>query len=142
MNSRRFDVRHEPFEAVRTWLEAYCSESGASEHHVWQLQLVIEEFFVNSRTHGYPGTPDAPEQWPIWITLAVDDAGLHITYEDAAVEYNPFLKIKRPDYSGPVESWQIGGLGLPMIQDMCRDLNYARVAGHNRLTLRLPINDN
>ena len=141
MSSRCFDVRREPFEAVRLWLEAFCAEVKMSEQHVWQLQLVLEEFFVNSLTHGYPETKDAPGQWPAWITLTHDSAGVHITYEDAAVAFNPFANIARPDYSGPVEDWRVGGLGLPMVEAMGRDLAYARVDGRNRLTLTLPADD-
>ena len=93
------------------------------------------------RSHGYPVTKDAPVAWSAWITLAQDasDAsGLHIVYEDAAFEFNPFAKIERPDYSGPVEDWRVGGLGLPMIEAMGRNLAYARVDGRNRLSLTLP----
>ena len=137
MSSRCFDVRREPFEAVRLWLEIFCAEAKFSEQQVWQLQLVLEEFFVNSLTHGYPGLKDAPDEWPAWITLTCDNAGVHIVYEDAAVEFNPFAKIERPDYSGPVEAWRVGGLGLPMVEAMGRDLAYARAEGRNRLTLTL-----
>ena len=138
MSSRCFDVRTEPFEHVRLWIEAYCSEHKAIEQQAWQLQLVLEEFFVNSLEHGYPGTKDSPGAWSAWITLALDAGDLHIVYEDAAIAFNPFAKIERPDYSGPVESWRVGGLGLPMIEAMGRDLAYARVDGRNRLSLTLP----
>lgn len=138
MNSRCFDVRAEPFEHVRLWLEAYCGESKAGEQQAWQLQLVLEEFFVNSLTHGYPGVKNAPAEWPAWITLTHDASGIRIVYEDAAFEFNPFARIERPDYSGPVESWRVGGQGLPLIEAMARDFNYARVDGRNRLTLILP----
>jgi serine/threonine-protein kinase RsbW len=141
LSSRRFNVRREPFESVRLWLEAFCSEVNAAEQHVWQLQLVLEEFFVNSLKHGYPGLKDAPEEWPAWITLNIDNTGVQVVYEDAAVEFNPFAKIERPDYSGPVENWRVGGLGLPMVETMGRDLSYERVDGRNRLTLTLPASE-
>ena len=137
MNSHCFNVRDEPFEHVRLWLDAYCADAHTNEQHAWQLQLVLEEFFVNSLTHGYPATQNAPAEWPAWITLTQDAGGVHIVYEDAALEFNPFAKIERPDYSGPIDGWRVGGLGLSMIEAMGRDLAYARVDGRNRLTLTL-----
>ncbi len=139
MISHCFDARNEPFDHVRQWLDAYCSEAKVGEQQAWQLQLAVEEFFANSVKHGYRGAPEpVPGAWPIWIMLTHDAGGVHLLYEDAAYAFDPLLDMERPDYSGPAETWQIGGLGLPMVAAIAQDLRYERVNGRNRLQLTLP----
>ena len=138
---RCFDARTEPCSHVREWLEQFCSKSNTSAHNTWQLTLILEELFTNSMKHGYPGANDSTATlniWPVWIELNACADGIHARYEDAAFEFNPLLNVQSPDYSGPAESWKLGGLGLPMITGIATDMRYERTANRNRLSLTLP----
>ena len=139
--SRCFDARSEPCAHVREWLEQFCKETNSSAHDTWQLTLVLEELFTNSMKHGYPGSKQTLSEWPVWVELTYSAGGIHARYEDAAFEFNPLENIQAPDYSGPAESWRVGGLGLPMVAGIARDLRYERSAERNRLTLTLPASE-
>ena len=143
--SRCFNARLEPCANLRAWIENFCDETKASEHNTWQLTLVLEELFTNSIKHGYPGLMDKDKanlpEWPIWIELRHSPDGIHALYEDAAIEFNPLENIRPPDYSGPAESWRIGGLGLPMVAGIATQMRYVRTANRNRLSLMLPASD-
>jgi anti-sigma regulatory factor (Ser/Thr protein kinase) len=136
--SRQFNVTNGRFEELRLWLAACRAQLNANEQQGWQLELVLEEFFANTVNHGYPATREAPADHPVWVSLAPGAAGIDVVYEDAAFEYNPIASIQAPDYSGPEDTWKIGGLGLPMIANIARDLRYERVNGRNRIALTLP----
>ena len=139
--SRCIDARTEPCAHVRQWLEKFCVETSISAHNTWQLTLILEELFTNSVKHGYPGTADNPSQWPVWVELAPSAEGIHVCYEDAAFEFNPLNNIQAPDYSGPAQSWHVGGLGLPMVTRIATNIRYERTASRNRLSLTLPASE-
>ena len=138
---RCFDARTEPCAGLRAWLENFCTNSNTAKHTTWQLTLVLEELFVNTAKHGYAGCADRAATWPVWIELSGSSAGVHATYEDAGIAFNPLDNIQAPDYSGPPETWRIGGLGLPMISGIARGLKYEYTAGRNRITLTVPASE-
>ena len=143
--SRCFDARTEPCAHLRGWLEKFCAETKTSAHNTWQLTLVLEELFTNSIKHGYPGLMDKDRgnlsEWPIWIELRHGPDGIQVLYDDAAFEFNPLENIRPPDYSGPAESWPIGGLGLPMIAGIATNMRYQRTAARNQVSLTLPASE-
>ena len=59
--------------------------------------------------------------------------------QDAAPAHNPFDNIVPPDYSGPAESWRIGGWGVPLIARIAGSLRYEHSGGRNRIHFTLPI---
>lgn len=104
-----------------------------------QLTLVIEELFTNTLKHGYGSEQPALTAWPVWLTLQQmeNSNDIGVRYEDAAFAFNPLENICPPDYTGPAESWRIGGLGLPMIAGTARQLHYKRVEDRNQLSLTI-----
>ena len=141
--SHCFDARTEPCAHLREWLEKFCAETHTSAHNTWQLTLMLEELFVNSVKHGYPGLKqnEVMSEWPVWIELMHNTEGLQVRYEDAAIEFNPLNNIQPPDYSGPAERWRIGGLGLALVAGIARNMQYERTANRNRLSLTLPASE-
>ena len=70
---------------------------------------------------------------PVWLTIAAAMGRVEVTYEDAGPEYDPFTKAATPDYTGPVDSWQIGGLGIALVIRLGRNVRYERQDGRNRI---------
>jgi anti-sigma regulatory factor (Ser/Thr protein kinase) len=56
-----------------------------------------------------------------------------VVYEDAAPEHDPFTRAAEPDYTGPADSWQVGGLGVALVIRLGRDVRYERTEGRNRI---------
>ncbi|MGQ0524354.1 MAG: ATP-binding protein [Betaproteobacteria bacterium] len=135
--TRQFNGRIEPFSKLREFIERFCSAAGVAQQRREELILLIDELSENSTRHGYAAT-DATE-WPLWLTLSVSGGKLAVLYEDAAAPHDPFANFTQPDYSGPPESWRIGGWGVPLISKIAHDLRYERLADRNRVHFTLPL---
>jgi len=140
-HNRRFDARNELFLDVRNFIERFCADAGVGHRAGERLTLIIEELFANTVRHGYPGADgSAATEWPVWLTLKGSGDSIEAVYEDAAPAHDPFAKIAVPDYTGPAETWQVGGLGLVFVTRLGRDVRYERAGGHNRIrfTVAMP----
>lgn len=130
---RRFQARLELFPELRDYAELCCAEAGFERAAIDRLVLVLEELFANTVEHGYPGLSDAPADRPVWLTIAAAMGRVEVIYEDAGPPYDPFAKSSTPDYSGPVDSWQIGGLGVALVVRLGRNVRYERQGDRNRI---------
>ena len=137
--SRRFDARIELFLEVRNFIERFCAGAGVSDRASARLTLIIEELFANTVGHGYSGAEGGVAEWPVWLTLTAAGDSIEAVYEDAAPAHDPFAKIVVPDYTGPAENWQVGGLGIPLVTRLGRDVRYERAGGHNRIRFGVAI---
>lgn len=131
--TRLFDGRSQPFRDLRDFIERFCASAQVSDRALQRLLLVIEELFANTVGHGYAQLRGEGSKWPIWLTLTGVDGRVEVLYEDAGDAYDPFASVVEPDYSGPVESWRIGGWGIPLVTKLTRDLRYERVDDRNRI---------
>ena len=139
--SRRFDARLDAFAAVHTFAERFCAGAGVDSRASAALTLIVEELFANSVQHGYRAAQACAAEWPVWLTLAVNGGRVVAAYEDAAPAYNPFEKIAAPDYSGPAETWRVGGLGVLLVAGHASDLDYERRGGRNHIRFTVPMSE-
>lgn len=137
--TRQFNARLEPFSAVREFIERFCAGAEAPKRTGEELVLIVDELSENTVRHGYPSIEGKATEWPIWLTLSVSGRDIVALYEDAAPAHNPFDNIEPPDYSGPAESWRIGGWGVPLIARIAGSLRYEHSGGRNRIHFTLPI---
>ena len=82
-----------------------------------RLQLLAEELFTNTITHGYRGDSDAQ----IHLRLSRNGGALHLHYEDKAPAFGPTPLPQRS-----ASETEIGGLGITLIRGMCREFRYQR----------------
>ena len=136
--SRQFNARLEAFSVVRAFIEQFCTEAAVTKRSSENLILIIDELSENTVRHGYPAMNGNTADWPVWLTLSVLDRDIVTLYEDAAPAHNPFDKIAPPDYSGPPESWPIGGWGVSIITRIASNLRYEHTGGRNRIHFTLP----
>jgi serine/threonine-protein kinase RsbW len=130
---RLFQARLEHFPEMRDYAERCCMKAGFERSAIDRLVLVLEELFANTVEHGYPGLAGAPADQHVWLTIEPAMGRIEVVYEDAGPEYDPFTKAAAPDYSGPVDSWQIGGLGIALVIRLGRNVRYERQDGRNRI---------
>jgi serine/threonine-protein kinase RsbW len=131
--TRIFQARLELFPELRGYAERCCVEAGFERTAIDRLVLVLEELFANTVEHGYPSLSDAPADRPVWLTIAAAMGRVEVTYEDAGPPHDPFTKPAPPDYSGPVDTWQVGGIGLALVVRLGRNVRYEREEGRNRI---------
>ena len=122
--ARRADLRR-----IGSFVEQFCTESAIPREKCLRLNVVLEELFVNTVTHGHRADTDAP----IWITLErkAEPAapGVQVTYEDTAPAFNPLAY--------RVEIGKVGGLGVLLTRELAATRDYAYIFGRNRVRLSL-----
>ena len=117
---------HDALEFVRTG----ALEANLPEARIGELDLLIEEIFMNVCWHGYPDG----RQGVVELAYSVPAPGeLSVEVADQGVEFNP-LTAPPPDLTADVESRPIGGLGIFLVKSLAPSATYRRCRGWNRLT--------
>lgn len=99
-----------------------AADLGATDDAAKRLQLVIEELFTNTISHGHGGDSEH------CVRLAVGRNGqaLAARYEDEAPPFD-FLDFDQKK----AVTVALGGLGIPLIRGLCTTLRYACRDGRN-----------
>lgn len=103
--------------------------AGLPEACWGQLDLVVEEIFMNVVRHAYAGGPAGPAE----ISYAVPRPGLlSLEISDRGPQYDP---LSRPDPKLPptLAERQIGGLGVFLVRRLSESVEYRRDGEWNRL---------
>lgn len=96
-----------------------------------QLELVVEEIFVNIANYAYG---DKTGQAKVLGQVLDNPLRLELTFVDAGKPYNP-LEREEPDLEQSMEERAIGGLGIFLVKKNVDELHYRYEAGQNILTL-------
>ena len=99
---------------------------------VMQMELVIEEIFVNVASYAY-----RPDVGNVTIRKSFDDEprALNLTFIDSGCPYNP-LEHKDPDTTLDADKREIGGLGIFLIKKNVDAITYERTDGKNILSVK------
>ncbi len=110
-------------------LERIMSRAGFAEKQILDMQLAVEEAFINIVRHGYHGDYGA-------VQIAIDflKGRLTVTMEDDAPRFDP-TKFEEPDFSADLEQRPIGGLGIHLMRSLSDEIKYDFERGRNRLML-------
>lgn len=114
------------------FITEYCQQH---EIPAMDLNLVAEECFVNVVGHGYRDQG----QHRIELSMEIQDGTLTMILEDDAAAFDP-LSVAAFDPETPLEQRPVGGLGIHLMRSLMDDLQYQRVGGINRLTMRKLLN--
>ncbi len=121
---------------VLDFISSCLSRSSPSKEVISQLQLVVEEVFVNISKYAYqpPGSGD------VKITCAVEKEMMKVTltFEDSGQAFDPLQK-PDPDTSEPLDDRKIGGLGIFLVKNHVDGISYRREDGKNILTIEKSI---
>ena len=96
-----------------------------------QLELVVEEVFVNIASYAYEdkvGTAVIRRE-------LVDGKELFLTFIDEGVPYDPLLK-EEPNTSLPIEERSVGGLGIFLVKKNVDTISYEYKDGKNCLHIK------
>lgn len=97
-----------------------------------QIDVAIDELMANIASYAY-GTGKGE------VTVRFDfesgDRTVVLTFIDSGIPYDPLAK-PDPDITLAVEKRSVGGLGIFLVKKTMDDMTYARLDGHNVLTIR------
>ncbi len=131
----RIPNRRDKMSEVGAMIERFVTEQGGSRDMVHDLGVALDEVLNNIISYGYgPG-----ENGDILVRVAALDGWIVVDIEDAGRPFDP-LEAPSPDLSAPLRERKVGGLGIHFVKQLMDHVEYARVAGTNRLRLlkRLP----
>lgn len=95
-----------------------------------QLELIIEELFVNICSYAYEDVGDIKIQYE----LLEDPLRIIVTFIDTGIEFNPLNKIG-PDLTLTAEQRDVGGLGLTIVRKNVDKIDYKYENNQNILTI-------
>lgn len=95
------------------------------------LHVVLDEILSNSIRHGLAGAASHA----ISVTLELSEGEIKVEVEDDGVAYDP-TQAPAPALAGTLEERKGGGLGVAFVRALTDSLEYRRIDGRNRLTLR------
>lgn len=117
---------------VLSFTDAILESMGCSMKVQMQIDVAVEEIFVNIAHYAYPsGDGEAV------IRVGADEANraVSITFIDQGIPYDP-LKNEDPDITLSAEDRPIGGLGIFMVKKSMDDVSYEYKDNQNQLTIK------
>jgi len=115
-------------EYIRQKVEAYPHQ----ESSLLQLELSLEEAYVNIASYAYPEEPG-----DVIVGLKIDENPLVVTVElvDTGIRFDPLEK-DDPDISIGIDERKPGGLGILLLKQNADQVHYQYLEGKNILTIR------
>ena len=117
---------------VTDFVNAELDELGCPMKAVMQIDLAVEEIFVNIASYAYaPGKGKAT----VRVELAEEPTTVTITFIDHGIPYDPLAKAD-PDVGLNAEERPVGGLGIFLTKKTMDEVGYEYRDGQNILTLK------
>lgn len=107
-------------------------EAGCSEKMCKQIDIVVEEIFVNIASYAYPG--DATEK-PVLVECGRKNHCAYLTFHDNGVQYNPLEK--EDPVIGAAGKMTIGGYGIFIVKNIMDEIEYQYVYENGENILRM-----
>ncbi len=117
---------------VLSFVTNRLEEADCSIKQQMQIQIAVEEIFVNIAHYAYNSNPgDA------FITVCIEDdpKTVEIEFKDKGMPFDPTAN-PDPDVTLTAEQRKIGGLGIFMVKKSMDSVKYRREDGCNILTIR------
>ena len=117
-------------ERLATQVGDFCQRNGLEGDVEFDLNLVLEELFMNTIRHG--GCRD--QAGAARIVLRMAGGAVELEYRDRGIPFNP-LDAPPARTDAPLEERNPGGLGIHLVRQIMTDVRYRRSDDENRLTM-------
>ena len=124
-----FDAKLEKLSDVLGFIDSFLEDRGCPMKAQMQIDLAVEELFVNVANYAYPDRDGTAE-----ITLSEENGVLTIQMSDEGVPFDPFKK-PDPDISLGADERPIGGLGVFIVKKNMDSAEYRFENGKNILLM-------
>ena len=132
MIEREFSAKINELPNVISFVENELKKYEFSFKIISQLNLVVEELFVNIASYAYKD--DKSGKCKIKIEYNRDMQQVKISFEDNGIKFNPLEK-EDPDTNSKIEDMQIGGLGIYIVKESMDNVEYKYENNKNILIL-------
>ena len=131
MKTLKVDAKVNNLNKVLSFINDVLSDYGCSVRDTMQINVAVEELFVNISLYAYPSGSGSAT---ISISVLDDPKTAEITLIDSGVPFDPLEK-EEPDISLNAKEREIGGLGIYMVRKTMDELTYENVDGCNITTI-------
>ena len=121
----------ESLDTLNGFVHQIIQNSPCTEQQQIQIDLVVEELFVNIVNYAYP---DSMGMVQVECKLSGDAGQVIIQFKDQGIEFNP-LAAKEIDVHDRFERRPVGGLGIYLAKKYTNSIEYERADGSNVLTI-------
>lgn len=128
-------AKTEYLDNVLEFVNALLEEKGCSMRAQLELDIAIEELFVNIASYAY-----RPKEGPVTIQVLFEEKMVSIVFIDEGKPYNPWER-EDPDVTLSAEERQIGGLGVYLVKTTMNQVDYRYEDEKNILTIHKDITD-
>ena len=126
------DAQIDKLPQVLAFLGEMLDEIDCSLKARMQLEIAVEEIFVNIASYAYEG---GEGKATIRCSYDEEDEMLSVMFRDSGSPFDP-ISASDPDVHIPIDDRQIGGLGIFMVKKSMDEVIYEREGGENILTIR------
>lgn len=130
MEKKTFKPEIESVYRIQKFVKSGLALEAANHEKSFAIDLIIEELVVNIATHGIKDVKTGI----IAVCTGIEDETLYIGISDNGPAFNP-LEEKDPDIFVPLEDRQIGGLGIYLVKQFVKDIQYERKDQKNLIRL-------
>jgi anti-sigma regulatory factor (Ser/Thr protein kinase) len=124
-------------ERLAAEVSRFCLENGLDADADFQLNLVLEELFVNTVRHG--GCEGVDDSTRVRLLAAAD--GVEVEFADRGRPFDP-TAAEPANLDVPLEERRVGGLGIHLVRQIMSDLRYERCGEWNRMSMKRPASHN
>ena len=131
MMEKQFSAQISNLDAVHAFINQVLKKMLLSKKTVQQIELAVEEVFVNICRYAYPKGKGST-----WISCTQSGSPpvFTVRFSDRGLPFNP-LTLEDPDTSTALRHRREGGLGIFMAKKTMDDIHYEYRDGSNILTL-------
>ncbi len=132
MKTMRVPAEVKQLTAINEFISEELEKYGCSMAVQMQVELAVEEIFVNIANYAYH--PELGEA-EVDVDAGGDPPTVTIRFLDHGKPFNP-LEREDVDVTAAAESRSIGGLGILLVKKSMDDVEYSYEDGKNILTIR------
>ena len=127
---QEFNADKKELPKVQKFIESKLEECNINTKTIMQINLCVEEIFVNIASYAYKDKPGTC----ILTTRFDGEKNIDITFEDSGIPFNPLEK-EDVNINIPLEERQIGGLGIFITKKKMDNIEYKYENGKNILKI-------
>ncbi len=129
MQKLTVEAKADRLDEVIAFVDSFLEAQNCPMKAQMQIDLCVEEIFVNIANYAYPDTTGTAE-----IRIAAENGVAVLTFIDAGLPYDP-LQRDAPDITLSAEEREIGGLGIFLVRKNTDTVFYCYEDGKNVLTI-------
>ena len=132
---KKFKADISNLDDVLSYLDDYVNKYNVSQKIIKQMELVVEELFVNVCSYAY-------EKGKGYFNLSLSYSNdiFEMIIEDEGIKFNPLKRID-PDITLSSEDRSIGGLGILLVKKNMDNIKYKRNDNKNILVLEKSVKE-